>query len=377
MSINPIDLDNKTIDLMNGPDSSRRFPRLPPALSSALLISAVLLLFELLKLIGWTVPNASLILLGLVIYAGVSSGMLAAFATVAIALGYTSFELSEPGRWLQFSEMNAGRMITSVMVGIGIAIMVGWLHQRAERRVDRAAAAAAIDARDEFIAIAAHDLKTPLTGLLLRAQMTSRRLLADRAELPEAIEALQEVERHGQRMTNMIDRLLDVSRIDTGGLDMEFEDVDVTALLQQVLESSMTTHLGRIKISAPEICPARVDPLRIGQIVSNLVENALRYNGEGDPVEVNLSLDEGGDNFVIQVRDHGPGVPRDLAAYIFDRNSQGKHGRRGKLGLGLYITRHIVLAHGGSINLQNMPDGGASFVTTLPIESSKVYVRKA
>jgi len=346
----------------------RRFPPLPAAVASVLLVGSVILLFELLERLGIAVPNLSLILLFLVIYVGVSGGILAAFASMAVAIGYTSFELSSPAGWLQFTPENGARMISSIIVGIGMAALVGLLHRRAERRIDRAVAAAAIAARDDFIAIAAHDLKTPLTGLLLRAQMTNRRLTGERADLEEAVEALSEIERHGRRMNGMIDRLLDVSRIDAGGLGLEMEDVDAVTILQQALEPLLTAYPGRIQQSMPDVCPARLDPIRFGQLVSNLVENAIRYNGDGPPVEVSLQLAPDGNSFSLSVRDHGPGVPPELGQRIFERSLQGNDDRVGKLGLGLYITKHIALEQGGDIRVDRASDGGAIFTVTLPIE---------
>ncbi|HLZ44471.1 MAG TPA: HAMP domain-containing sensor histidine kinase, partial [Gemmatimonadales bacterium] len=119
-----------------------------------------------------------------------------------------------------------------------------------------------------------------------------------------------------------------------------------------------------IVLSAPTTLAAHIDPIRIGQVLTNLIENALKYGGEGS-IEVGISRSPKSAN--ITVRDHGPGVDPKDRAKLFERFYQAHPGRSG-MGLGLYITRQIVELHGGRIYAEFPDDGGTRFVVSLPLD---------
>src|SRR5205085_3489556 len=117
---------------------------------------------------------------------------------------------------------------------------------------------------------------------------------------------------------------------------------------------------------APEQVPASVDPVRLEQVVTNLVDNALKFSPADAPVEVEVGA-AGEGTVRIAVRDHGPGVPPERRARLFERYYQADEAAsQGGMGLGLYVSRHLVESHGGSITLESPEDGGARFVVILP-----------
>ena len=233
-----------------------------------------------------------------------------------------------------------------------------------EERLRLAHAEEAVRLRDEFLSIASHELRTPLTALQLQLES-----LEEQAQLsPKLMQKLEGAARSTHRLAILIDSLLDVSRIATGRLDLHPEPFDlrtavdeVLAGMREVADKASATLLS----SGVDSLPGEWDRVRFDQLLMNLVANALKY-GAGRPVEVSLARQGG--SAVLQVRDHGPGVaPRDMAR-IFERFERATPMRNyGGFGLGLYVSREIVRAHGGTIDVHNASDGGACFTVTLPL----------
>jgi PAS domain S-box-containing protein len=231
----------------------------------------------------------------------------------------------------------------------------------------RAAAEKAVELRDEFMSIAAHELKTPVTSLQMQVQVALRRLTMGALDPKRLDRTFRVIEDQSHKLGTLIEQLLDVSRIANGRLALEFAEIDLVPIFDAVVERMRAlSSQHRIVLAAPERLVARVDPLRLEQVLSNLLSNAIKYSPDG-VIEVALSAADGG-ALVFSVRDHGPGIPPERRAHIFDRFYQAdSRSHRSGLGLGLYISREIVRLHAGEIHPEFPPDGGTRFVVTLPL----------
>jgi signal transduction histidine kinase len=223
-----------------------------------------------------------------------------------------------------------------------------------------------VEQRDEFLSIAAHELRTPTTSLQLAAQLAARRL--DRArdgESSELIRALETVAAQSAKLSRLVSQLFDNVRIDAGRLRISPETVDVGALVASIADEARTVS-GRRDITVTAMpTMAFIDPLRVEQVVRNLIDNAVKYSPRGGAIEVDVA--PAGSGARIAVRDHGEGVPPERRAGLFDRYHQA-HDRHepGGLGLGLYVSRQIVEQHAGTIVAEFPDDGGMRVVVTLP-----------
>lgn len=230
----------------------------------------------------------------------------------------------------------------------------------------------AVRVRDDFLSLASHELKTPLTGLSLQMQLL-RRLEAENASLslesPKVRTRMEAIDRSLRRLGLLVDNLLDVGRIRHGRLDFLFSTGDLSALVSEVVARtgdearlagmSLTSHI------EPSLV-GRFDRLRLEQVLMNLLSNALRHGG-GNPVEVRLERTSEGARLVV--RDEGPGIPEADRERIFARFEQVRGAARaGGLGLGLFIVRQIIEGHQGHVHVEPGPGGrGAAFVVELPL----------
>jgi signal transduction histidine kinase len=230
----------------------------------------------------------------------------------------------------------------------------------------------AVEARNEFIAIAAHELRTPLTALTLRMQSLNALLCRERAS-EAAREKVRATSRQLERMSQLVERLLDVGRITTGQLELHRERVDVAGLVEQV-SSAFDEEAARVgstlRLEAEPGLTAWWDRGRIEQALVNLVSNALKF-GAGHPIDIHVSA-EGG-LVRIAVRDHGIGIAPEALERIFERFERAVSSRRyGGLGLGLFLTRQIADSHGGTIHVESHPGEGATFILLLPVGQQPV-----
>jgi signal transduction histidine kinase len=232
--------------------------------------------------------------------------------------------------------------------------------------------AAAIWAREEaarlkedFLSAAAHDLKTPLTTIIAQAQLIDRRLERS-PERPINRAGIQRIIVESDRLRNMVSELLDAARTDQRRLVGQRESMDVVAAAQAVAQRHQTARHATI-VEAPGAIVGSYDPLRITQLLDNLVENAVKYSPDGGHVTLHLWQDMTGVH--INVSDHGIGIPPDDLPHLFDRFHRGRNvddRRFPGMGLGLYICHGIVTEHEGSIAVTSHPGQGSSFHVTLP-----------
>jgi excisionase family DNA binding protein len=237
-------------------------------------------------------------------------------------------------------------------------------------RAARAAAEAALNMRDEFLSVASHELKTPVTALSAYAQLALRRIQRQGQIEPDRVEqTLTTITGQAERLTRLLNQLLDISRLESGKLSLEPRLTDVRALVSQVLMAAETSADPQhtFVLNAPPTLEALVDPLRLEQVLVNLVDNAVKYSPQGGRIELDLRQPTP-EAFELSVRDHGLGIPPEKRSHIFERFYQAHaNAHHGGMGLGLYITRQIVEMHGGSIRAEFPDDGGTRFVVSLPL----------
>jgi signal transduction histidine kinase len=229
----------------------------------------------------------------------------------------------------------------------------------------------ALQIRDDFLSVASHELKTPLTSLQLQLQILWRSLPATDADgnPHPARKRIEATRRPAERLHQLVNNLLDVSRIRAGRLALEHETVDFAALLQDVVARAEADAAGAgctlvLEAGAPVI--GRWDRLRLEQVVTNLLSNAIKY-GASHPVELSVAQD--GDLARLTVRDHGIGIATEHQARIFQRFERAVSERHyGGFGLGLWICRQIVESLGGDIRVESLPGQGATFTVALPLE---------
>jgi PAS domain S-box-containing protein len=247
------------------------------------------------------------------------------------------------------------------------------LAHRAAQAIENARlygqAQAAVVARDEFLSIASHELRTPLTSLRLALE-NMRRVFGRDGVGGGPGNAMDRVlmasERAGQRLEKLVEALLDVSRIHMGRLELDVAEVELGAVVAEAaagLADELAQAGSSLKIRGEPVV-GRWDPLRVGQVVVNLLANAAKY-GAGKPVELRYGLHDG--QAFLQVHDHGIGVAEADQRHIFERFERAVSSQNyGGLGLGLYIVKRIVEAHGGTIRVESVPGEGASFLVELP-----------
>jgi signal transduction histidine kinase len=236
-----------------------------------------------------------------------------------------------------------------------------------QQETARAAAEAAVRARDELLAVAAHELRTPMTSLRGYTQVMLRRhrQVASADERTRA--ALEIIDAQATKLTRLVEQLLDVSRVQAGKLTLTRVETDIVRLTRGVVKmaSGRATDHAIVVDGEPSVL-AMVDAMRLEQVLINLIDNAIKYSPDGGQVDISVERVTP-EEAEVAVRDRGIGIPPEHREHIFDRFYQvtGSETMRG-LGLGLHISRQIVDLHGGEIRAEFPPDGGSRFVVRLP-----------
>jgi signal transduction histidine kinase len=221
--------------------------------------------------------------------------------------------------------------------------------------------------RDEFLSIASHELRTPVTALQLQLQLLQRAAQRSIDELPRVLEGKVDVlERQTRRISLLVNELLDVSRMRLGKLELRYEPLDLAEVAREAaahLRAELARTGSRLRLDLSP-APGRFDRMRIEQVITNLLVNAAKF-GEGKPVS--LSVDADGSRARISVTDRGIGIAAEHQVRVFERFERAVPAQHfGGLGLGLYIVRQIVEAHGGVMRVESTPGAGATFTAELP-----------
>lgn len=228
-----------------------------------------------------------------------------------------------------------------------------------ERAIDRQ--------KDEFLSLASHELKTPLTSIKGYTQVLLSR--AEQSGTPEREQrALHTIAKQVDRMAGLVGELLDVSRIDSGQLRMDFAAVDLAALTARVIEQvQLATTRHELVLSDTGPVPIIGDADRLEQVITNLLENAVKYSPDGGRIDITVRRHA--DEAHLTIRDYGIGIPQDQVPHLFTRfyRAQNVGSTISGLGLGLYITHEIVQRHGGTVTVESREGSGSTFRVTLPV----------
>jgi PAS domain S-box-containing protein len=219
--------------------------------------------------------------------------------------------------------------------------------------------------RETYIHAISHDLRAPLTVVKGHVQLIEETLAGDGP--PGVADSLAAIDRGITRMNVMIQDLVDTARVEGGQLQLALAPVRLQDYLPDLLaRSRVLLDIRRIRLAVPPtLPPACADANRLERICLNLLTNALKYSEPGTPVEVRARQVDG--MVEVAVRDQGPGIPPEEQARLFQRFSRGSTRAGEGLGLGLYITRRLVEAHGGTIRVESTPGEGSTFTFTLPV----------
>ncbi|GAB4213236.1 MAG: hypothetical protein OHK0022_50100 [Roseiflexaceae bacterium] len=287
----------------------------------------------------------------------VRSKMVVPLIARGVTLGTLSFVSAQPGRYstaeLALSEE---------------------LARRAELALDNArlyrAAQQAVQIRDQFLSIASHELKTPLTSIFGNVQLLQRRLTREGALGERDTRTLRAVVEQTDRLRKLVDALLDISRLQAGQLSVARDLVDLGVLVRQVVaEVQPTLEQHTLTCQTPTaVLVVRGDALRLEQVLQNLIQNAVKYSPAGGPVHVQAELRDG--LVRVHVIDQGIGIPAAALPRIFQRfyraaNADTRH--ISGMGVGLYVVSEIIGLHSGQVTVESAEGQGSTFTISLPL----------
>jgi signal transduction histidine kinase len=227
----------------------------------------------------------------------------------------------------------------------------------------------AVSVRDVFLSIASHELKTPITALLGYTELLQRRMTRDQTLSERNQNALNAIADQARRLNTLITALLDLSRIQSGSLTIEQTTFNLVPVVQRVVdELRVGLHSHQIIVALPdEGVTLEGDPLRLGQVIHNLLQNAIKYSLDGG--DVRLSVEQDQQHIKLAVTDQGIGIPESARARLFERFYRADNVdplQISGFGIGLYIVKEIVELHGGSITFESVEGQGSTFRVTLP-----------
>lgn len=275
-------------------------------------------------------------------------------------LGVVSFHSLLPRAW-SASDIE---LIEDAAREVSIALHHGSLYAEARAAAQRLEELDRL--RSDFIAMVSHELRSPMAVIVGIADIMSRRI--DELAKEQRDELLVTLSREARRLARLVSEVLDVEALDRGGLKLRLSEVDLSELVNEAVADSGVAE--RIALSAPPHRAAVLgDADRIKQVLINLITNAAKYAPD-DAIDVSLAA--GSDGWVTSVRDRGPGIPPEARTRVFQRFTRLEgSGARPGWGLGLYLARALVQAHGGEIWVEDPPDGpGAVFAFRLPAAGS-------
>jgi PAS domain S-box-containing protein len=274
-------------------------------------------------------------------------------------LGAITFTFTQPGRRYDTADLALARELAS---RAATAIDNARLYREAQE---------AVRLRDQFLSIASHELKTPLTTLLGNAQLLQRRARREGDFKERHLHTIDVIADQASRLNKMIAALLDISRIETGHLSIERAPVDLSALAQRVVEEVRPTldqhTIKYVALNQPLVVEG--DELRLEQVLQNLIGNAIKYSPQGGPVVVRVARRDA--MACVDVIDQGIGIPATALPQLFRRfyraaNVDAQH--ISGMGVGLYVVKEIVALHGGKVTVASQEGEGSTFSCCLPLQ---------
>jgi signal transduction histidine kinase len=233
----------------------------------------------------------------------------------------------------------------------------------------RADAEAAVHVRDQFLSIASHELKTPLTSLLGNTQLLRRRAARDNMLSERNQQALEVIEQQAIRLKKLIETLLDISRIQNGQLVLSNKQIDLEVLAQRMVREvqPLLRHhtIEFAGVGAPLM--VECDELRIEEVLQNIIQNAVKYSPAGGAITVQVGTQQG--QAYVSIGDQGIGIPQQALPHLFQRfyraeNAESRH--ISGMGVGLYLVKEIINLHGGTIDVASTEGAGSTFTIRLP-----------
>lgn len=273
--------------------------------------------------------------------------------------------------YLVKGQINAANLERSIRYAIQQKQMAEERIHRIREQEARTQAEAANRAKDEFLAMISHELRTPLNSMLGWVSI----LRGSQDDANVAARAIDAIERSARAQNKLVNDLLDITRIANGNLWIEKQPVPLVNVIESAVDEAFPAANAKsvnLEVNLDHsVGLVSGDPNRLQQVINNLLENAVKFTPESGRVTVRLERDNG--NAIVTVADTGKGISPEFLPFVFDRYRQAKDtaDRRGGLGLGLAISRHIVELHGGSISADSEgEDRGATFRLILPLMAS-------
>lgn len=267
----------------------------------------------------------------------------------------------------------AAAVIIGTLIILGVALTGSNIDRALSKKtLVNEALLEGIRARDEFLSIASHELKTPLTAAKLQLQIIERSLMRDNIDKDSFRNIVYKADKNIGRLDRLVNDMLDVSRIKSGKLGLNKETANLVEVVNDIVDrfQPQYEYAGAPPLNFHTHIQEAVgyyDVLRIEQVISNLLSNALKY---GQKKEVEVTLEKDKDHAFIKVKDNGMGIPHDVQEKIFHRFERAVNPNEiSGLGLGLYIVREIVEAHGGTISVESIVGSGSLFKVQLPLIS--------
>ncbi len=300
-------------------------------------------------------------------FAGWVGGLTPAFATAIMSSMLATYLFSNAGGVLQ---LHNAEEVCALIVFLLVSLVIGILSEISLRSQDRARIAE--QQKDDFLAILAHELRNPL------AIIHYTNLAEDRSRLEGKPGRSEIIDRQVQQLDQMIDDLMDISQVSRGKFRLRFELVDVSGLIEDSLEKAESFVANRgheLSVERPAT-PLVLwgDPLRLQQVITNLLSNAARYTPKGGKIIFQATQENG--YALIRIRDNGLGIAKEMLSCIFDLQTQVARSLESSgpaLGVGLALVRTLVELHGGTISAtSDGPNRGSEFIVRLPLYKSQL-----
>jgi PAS domain S-box-containing protein len=283
---------------------------------------------------------------------------------------YLTYRIVRPDgsiRWLEASgkliESLDGRPVQMMGVCCDVTDRVAGEHQRQQLLLQ---AEEALRARDDLLAMVSHDLRSPLNVVSICAQIITQRIGESDPQLGRDVDRIS---RAVGLMAELISNLLDAASIEGGSFRVHPAETNVSALVAESVDASAPLASQRDILIETEwddpLATIECDANRIRQVLGNLLGNAIKFSPDGTRVKVTARRE--GASYVFAIQDQGPGIPRENTSLVFDRYWKGKQSGRAGTGLGLYIARGIVTAHGGELSVESVVGEGSTFSFSIPV----------